>query len=523
MVSKNAISLSIDRLSQPILTQNTTSVSNFVCDDINCHLSVELTALHLALMNQSLKYVSLITSSADNHNVNTNCSSIDSCPADDIVIQRSEHSYLELPDLLFQIRKAIVDLGTAVVSAISVIGASNLLLQLAQNDKDLISALLNSSEIELRLLHNINVSAESIVTIPAASSSSVDEVKNSEMIFYTQCKDMHDDLQKVSFGSISSFLLLLSQCIAFDATLFCDYLCSPETQSLKYLLRITKQLMLIDKNPLYPRQAACSIPKAPSNEKNIFFLDICVKMLSQSKVVRIEGMSGESSVRSVDVLEHHVDSLPIVTLPVAGVCAVDITCSENIPLDISDSENIPLDISDSGNIPASVSASVSVLGSNSVLSWIASETSTTIDDSPDTGTGRGRGEIGGDFIDKSLWGIGESDVERVRVRNVKSAPFLGQQVCPSEWLRNADEEDQKKFSSRFPVSITTRTDVKKNSVKSAVDVYEEAVALYDGTVNFLIELRNLLSKLGHSDKSLKSLPFDSSLLLRRLDAIVLFL
>ena len=517
MVSRNAIRLSIDRLSQPILTQNTTSVSNFVCDDINCHLSVELTALHLALMNQSLKHVSLITSSAGNDNVNTNCSSIESCPADDIVIQRSEHSYLELPDLLFQIRKSIVELGIAVVSAISFIGAANLLLQLAQNDKDLISALLNSSEIELRLLHNMNVSTESIVTIPAAYSSCLDEIKNSERIFYTQCKDMHDELQKVSFGSISTFLLLLSQCIAFDATLFCDYLCSPETQSLKYLLRITKQLLLIEKNPLYPRQAACSIPKARSNEKNFFFLDICLKTLSHSKTVRIEGMSRESSithgVRSVDVSKHHVDGLPIVTLAAAGACAVDITCSENIPPDISDSENIS----------TSVSVLGSVLGSNSVLSWITSETSTTIDYSPDTDTVTGTGKICEAFIDKSLWGIGKSDVERVRVRDIKLAPFLGQQVCPSEWLRNADEEDQKKFSSRFPVSITVRTDAKKNSVKSAVDEYEEAVALYDGTVDFLIELRNLLSKLGHPDKSLKSLPFDSSLLLRRLDAILLFL
>ena len=545
VMSRDTINLSIGRMSQSTLTQNTTSVSNFVCDDINCNLNVELIALHLALLNQSLKYESLITSSTSNNNVNNNCSSIDSCTADDTLIKRIEHSYIGLPDLLFQTRKAAMELGAAVVSAISLMGAANILLQLAQNDKDLISALLNSSEIELRLLHNMNHSAENTANSQAASSTCSDEIQNSEEIFYTQCKYMHDELQIISFGSISSFLLLLSRCIAFDATLFCDYLCSPETQALKYLLRITKQFMVLDKSPSY---ADCSLPAAKSHERNNYFLDICVKTLSHS---RIKGTGEKSSkahnVSSMNGSENHVDGLRIITSAIAssyavdiagsGNIPVDITASENIPADITGSENIPVDITGSENIPVDITGSenipvditgseniplsISALGLNSVLSWIASESSTIIDDSPDTLTG----EISGDFIDKSLWGICEPGVERVRVSNVKSAICLEQQVCPSEWLRNADERGQKSISSIFPLSMTTGAEIEKSKSPdlSTGDEYKEAVALYDGTLDFLIELRNLLSKLGHSDKSFKSVPFDCSLLVRRLDAIILFL
>ena len=541
LISRDKINLSIEINAQSTVTRTSSSVSTFFCDDINSGLSVELLALHISLFNQSLKYESLTSSSerCSLSNINNNnlhnlperniFSNNDSshCDGSDIghIVGDIFNSSADLPNFLNEIRKAAMELGKSMVSRLSLIGVISMLSQLAQNDKELISTLLDTSEIELRLQHNIDLFLKGKGTTKLLSTdvaSYSDEVttareskrdcersskdKDNEEVFYACCSKIFNQLQEVAFGSISSFLLFISGCIAFDATLFCDYLCSPETSALKYLLRITKQLMVLVLD-------GSSCPSSPEHVKYKYKWDkrskrlfhICDLTVFNSKSVQSHGASSSSGncgsnsgISGEDGPKHRVLS------------PSNFTATDNVSKDHS----IHVDLYPP---PISIAAApaVSSSGSVHVLSWIASEKSTTLHDCYHVS----RGQNSSEFTDESLWGF--NGRHQVSGLGPGLELGLGQRICPSEWLRETDDAALLNGSIDIPSSrIPGKELEKRDYVRSDCDEHKKAVALYRGAADFLVDVRTFLSKSASSNKFSVSVPFDCSLLVSRLDIII---
>ena len=114
----------------------------------------------------------------------------------------------------------VQSIGNVLLETIHRVSTGQFINNLSGNDKELIESLLFITEIELRLKHIME-------SYPVGTA------------FHTTCTTLFDHMQQAGLNAISSFILFL-RCISFDVNVLCDYLCSPETPALQYLLRMTK-------------------------------------------------------------------------------------------------------------------------------------------------------------------------------------------------------------------------------------------------------------------------------------------
>ena len=439
LLLKSSITLTVETPS----AKYPTSRRSFYSDEIGVDLYIVLVTLHLAVLNQSLKYESLISLSDPNLNL----------------------SERRLSDVVAEIRGIVVHLSESLIAMITSAGAAYVLSQLAHNDKELILSLLDVSEIELRLERNVALALPNRASSDVLFDSqnvSVDFTHSINDNFYIQCEDILGELCDVSFGAISSFLLLISECIAFDASLFCDFLCSPETAALKYLLRISKYLLA-----LKPAIATATVSgTAITKFKNTLLFDICVKTISAIKSDRSTSSSSDSAVSKGND---------------------EVKCPHN------GAQESQVDQSTKNSVET-LSGILPVFA----VSWVASEKMTSID-----GDEQNSDKVN-QFTDESLWGK-EMDIPR-------------QRVCPQEWLRGEERTKRIKHGTN-PLSIALSTDDKNGRILCTV-MTERAEFLYSKTAAFLIDLRDLLVRLGSPSERSVTVPFDSALLVRRLSAII---
>jgi hypothetical protein len=231
--------------------------------------------------------------------------------------------------------------------------------------------------------------------------------------FHTESRDILMQLQKLGCVSLSSFLLFISECISFDATLFCDYLCSPETLALKYLLRITKQLFALQSSlPSYSSGEHSSSSKEPSSSPHHSSVNIpsfqgvpLASFLSQppppSSLNLNPPFSYDSpSVRNCpELLDISFQTIHIKKQHIISTCnMMRPECSLMNPPINNKTDSLRLQ----GNSP------LNTLKLNPVVAWVSNEKTTVIDEHMnDENTN-----------DSTLWG----DLEHFE-----------QKLCPQEW------------------------------------------------------------------------------------------
>ena len=115
----------------------------------------------------------------------------------------------------------VQSLGDSLLETVHKVSTGLFINKLSGNDKELIETLLFVTEIELRLKHIMT-------SYPVFGTA-----------FHPICTALCDHMQQVGLNAVTSFVLFLT-CISFDVNVLCDYLCSPETPALQYLLRMTK-------------------------------------------------------------------------------------------------------------------------------------------------------------------------------------------------------------------------------------------------------------------------------------------
>jgi hypothetical protein len=348
---------------------------------------------------------------------------------------------------------------------------------------------------------------------------------------------------EINLDSLSCFLLFLSQCINFDASLFCDYLSSPETDALKYILRATKRILQLEKctpkaSPLTSSPSSSSFSpssfssssssSSPSFSSYSSFAPrsaslpkIRIKKKKKKKEMEKEKEKEKSRILAVGPL--HIqknEEFFEVCLRTVKAIAVSETCEKKKVVSSSESGLRGKDV-------------------NVTIAWIQTEKSVFIDEK---GEEWQRDNI---FNDESLWGL--SDPTKVC-----------QSVHPSEWGEGEESSDlsysgtgsitrrRKRERGLCGVDIlhsnppvTPSTSSHESSTRtgppngddirscSGGDLELEsdlksACVLYGQTLRFFTDLQRLLLRLGTSRRS-ASMPFDCSLLTSRIKRIMILM
>lgn len=102
-----------------------------------------------------------------------------------------------------------------------------ILKKLSEDDKVVITCLLNLTEIQLRL--------ENIKSNDIYNNNEI----STKLLFYN---DIYREFQSLSCDISSLFIVFISEIINFDTTILIDLLSSPETPALRYILRVSKFL-----------------------------------------------------------------------------------------------------------------------------------------------------------------------------------------------------------------------------------------------------------------------------------------
>jgi hypothetical protein len=335
---------------------------------------------------------------------------------------------------------------------------------------------------------------------------------------------------EVNLDSLSCFLLFLSQCINFDASLFCDYLSSPETDALKYILRATKRILQLEKctpkaSPLTSSPSSSSF--SPSSFSSSSFTPrsallpkMRIKKRKKKKKKKEVKEKKEEKSRILAVGPLYIqknEEFFEVCLRTVKAISVSATC-----------ENKKV---------------VSSKDVNLTIAWIQTEKSVFIDEK---GEEWKRDNI---FNDESLWGL--SDPTKVC-----------QSVHPSEWGEGEESTDlshagtssvtksrkRERERERGPCGVdilhsnppvTTSTSSHESSTLtgppngddirscSGRDLEQEpdlesACVLYGQTLRFFTDLQRLLLRLG-TTRRIASMPFDCSLLTSRIKRIMILL
>ena len=158
------------------------------------------------------------------------------------------------------LHQIVQSIGDSLLETIHRVSTGLFINKLSGNDKEFIKTLLFVTEIELRLKHIMNS-----YTVGTA--------------FHTTCTALCDQMQQVGLNAVSSFVLFLS-CISFDVNVLCDYLCSPETPALQYLLRMTKIFYQYLNAPTGTQLEVDKSRSAP--RKNIALIHLCTRVCALS-------------------------------------------------------------------------------------------------------------------------------------------------------------------------------------------------------------------------------------------------
>ena len=511
----------------------------FISDDIDTGLRIDIITLQLTILNQAMKYESIfrskLASAFTAENQQRNDRHLFSTPRNTSKsssgIQLTNVGRETLDGCLGTMRSQIVLLFQSVLGLIKSIGPYKVLRELCVNDKDLISALLDSSEIELRLKVSVDFKApedrnsdsgnrtpdrsvsDGSAYHPAVHAtgcalslkeSGVCSEEKGESYLYLECAanrcntsthqdshttrealgifyaNMHQQLRDLFFDSLSSFLIFLSL-INFDASLFCDYLTSPETQALKYLLRVSKRFLDLQNSmdtSIAMHQGRIKMRRKWSHRirkkekergcryRNKEFLDACTKsslLLSDGRIRAVnEGKEDYDKFSTTEQCTNHFNS--------SGVTMRD-----------------PMRV---------------------VVAWVKSEKVMIIEDDEDVS---GEGACRNVKKEENLWAGKDDDVI--------------QSVHPSEWKRHEDERERNNKRKNERNNNIDRDRDRDNpptqrEYRSMYPADSHSFKLYDCSVKFFVDLSDLLVKLAKSTGREISLPFKPAMLVERIARIV---
>ena len=497
----------------------------FINDELDSGLNAVLVTVHLALMNQQIKAGSTIKFYMQ--------------------VPHKEDYKTSISEMK-EFRVQCLSLCDSLTSIISSSSLEIILGQLVMNDKELLTTLLNASELELRLIHNLtfvqeNVGGEiasNVDDIPSNvhqpfncrksdststidrststefSSNSSNSSNNSSSSNSNNCISSCDDidmkrlngqllhqLKEIRLDSMSSFFLFLSCCINYDASLFFDYLCSPETSALKYVLRITKKLLGFQrmfssqfmltsfyKNKMRkkwsPRCGQITVKK----QRNTELVMICTNII-QTKKIDVNG-NGEKSakIRSYlfkkNIFESNGSSVPTA---LEEECNNTSTIVRRFTNDNNDTVH-------------------------KTVVWLKYEKQVILDDF----------KASASFVDETLWGCA---IEKSQII---------QNIHPSEWAREKSQESgeseirnrgslegedgkKRKRCERqgWPLSSNDNDENDNND-----DEDGRAINMYDSIQDFFVKLQILLLQ---GQKNNGSIPFDCTLLVHRIKNIILLI
>ena len=312
-------------------------------------------------------------------------------------------------------------------------------------------------------------------------------------------------LKEIRLDSISSFFLFLSCCINYDASLFFDYLCSPETSALKYVLRITKKLLGFQrmfssqfmltsfyKNKMRKKWSSRCEQILMKKQRNTELVMICTNIIHTKKIDVI--INDEKSA----IIHSDLSKKNIIDKNDASVStALEEKCN-NISTIEKSSAN------DNNGIV------------HKTVVWLKYENQIVLDDL----------NVSASFVDEALWGC---DI-------IKSQ--IIQNINPSEWARersresgeseceirdrgSLDGEDGKKRRRRrgqgWPSSLNDNDDDDNDDFD---DVDGRAIKMYDSIQNFFVKLQILILQ---GRKNNCTIPFDCTLLVDRIKHIILLI
>jgi hypothetical protein len=361
------------------------------------------------------------------------------------------------------------------------------------------------NQIETRTRSGIGTSGTQIALDPVRQIRNICEVS---LRFFSE----------INFDSLSCFLLFLSRCINFDASLFCDYLSSPETDALKYILRATKRILQLEKC------APQACPSSSSSSSIAHSASLPTIRLKKRKKKKVKEKRRILTVDPQHIPRHK--ELFAVCRRTAKAISAGSRCED---------------------IKAVSSTEITSRGKvlNLTIAWIKEEKSVFIGETEEECQ---RDRI---FNDESLWG--PSDPTEVC-----------QSVHPSEWgegekssdlshtgtgsikkRRKRERERERGLSgidiahanptaalntSSHESSISTRTeppngDDTRSCGGRDLDLdpeLESACVLYEQTLRFFTDLQRLLMRLG-SARRRASMPFDCSLLTARIKRIMVLM
>lgn len=348
------------------------------------------------------------------------------------------------------------------------------------------------------------------------------------------CKLSIRNFSEINFDGLSCFLLFVSQCISYDASLFCDFLCSPETEALKYILRATKRILQLEKCTPH-----ASTPSSSSTSSSTSFTSYATPL---PKIRMKKRTKKKSRIRAL-----HALNIPR-NEELFGVClrtviAISVSTTRESEKTVRSSE----ECSHRRDL-------------NLTISWIKREKSVFIDET------REEWQRDNVFNDESLWGVSDH-------------PEVCQSVHPAEWgerdesndidlslsgiergigvgIGSISRERERKRKRELcgadnihsnpspspspPVSLksnhfdssTRSAPPNGHDIRSCGDMdldlepdLESACALYGKTLRFFTDLQRLLLRLGNASRSRRrvSMPFDCSLLISRIKRIMILM
>ena len=524
----------------------------FINDELDSSLDAVLVTAHLALMNQLIKagagsnieHYKDLTSTGDINN---------------------------FASAMKEIREQSLSLSHSLVSIISSSSLQSILEQLAMNDKELLTTLLDASELELRLIHQLTIIHESegdkqasdvdgtASAVPSQfdrggsdlntaiigstttkysssnkksrcnSSTSSDKVDSSKISSCGSSGD-HDinmmnmsaqllhQLKMIRFDSMSSFFLFLSSCINYDATLFFDYLCSPETSALKYALRITKKLLGFQemfssqyfplsfyRNKMTWKWGRRCGSVFNQRQRDAELMMICTNIVNSQKTdLQCNGAKGDSF--DMEIGDKEDSDHAIISIPSTSQKG----CS-----------NVSKPLERSGDNPAQ----------SKTVVWLKYEESFFLHDH----------DVLECFTDESLWGD-----ELKRSKTI-------QNIHPSEWtterrrmeldhvdLENREEEHEIRLNGQGCSSLSNKVDynnddnanenddekeienAKEMEMENDDDI-DKAITMNDSILKFFIKLQLLLIQGQNKNTTVHNIPFDCTLLKNRIKKIILLM
>ena len=310
-------------------------------------------------------------------------------------------------------------------------------------------------------------------------------------------------LKKIRLDSMSSFFLFLSCCINYDATLFFDYLCSPETSALKYVLRITKKLLGFQrmfssqfmltsfyKNKMKKKWSSRCEQISVKKQRNAELVMICTNIVHTNKI-DVNGNGEKSATIHSDLFNKNIFERNGSSVPTA----LEEECNNTSTI-VKRSAN-----DSNGTVQKTVV-------------WLKYEKQIILDDI----------KASTSFVDETLWGckIAKSQIiqnihplEWAREKSQESGESESE-ILDRGSVKGEDGKKRKRCKGQgWPLSLNDNDDNDDDD-----DADGRAIKMYDSIQDFFVKLQILLLQ---GLKNNGSIPFDCTLLVQRIKEIILLI